>query len=620
MPKNNYNVTKLQSEIFNKTVQTKPMIYVENIKLLVKKTEENIKNINKEIKTINIKNSKNEKHKENINVLDRDTRHFAPASREWNNSVYTFNKNNLTDVAIKDNTVSNYIKNYFNLTPIPMVITKSKRMRDLVKRSSTKQLFVSKPEIKQTNDKAIINVYTYDREKKLFFRELYALRKWLNESLMGRKLKKSTNNLIKKFTKTNKKYKRTLMFGKHIVNQKNFYTYRQKQSKLRKYASKYKVKSNLYKKTINMLLRKKSFFTNVVVFKFIKFIYKLLNTKIRIIPSHYYTIGKGKKMHTKVYVNVILKENKKKKLTKTKEGKIRFVKIKPFEIIQMRKSYFNLNVFKEINMILLKRLKEDCNNLKTNSILSGFKRYKNNYKKALYKKYLKKELLIVKYLSKLYSNKFKFHTYLPGLKSILSKIYNKKIKLNLVNLKYLQLNSNMFSEAIAIKLRKRTTGLYRLLRKSFNLVKTLKPNEKFINLQKKNSFDKINIFFGKYNVINGDVMNKVFKEMFNGHLNTTSLNTTKEILRSLKYKWVTGARIEAKGRLTKRYAASRALFKYKYRGALRNLEYLNNTENQFKSPSVFMLRGEHKPNNQYSFVHSKRRIGAFGIKGWISNS
>lgn len=48
----------------------------------------------------------------------------------------------------------------------------------------------------------------------------------------------------------------------------------------------------------------------------------------------------------------------------------------------------------------------------------------------------------------------------------------------------------------------------------------------------------------------------------------------KGVLRSIKYKWVTGARIEAKGRLTKRYAASRAVFKYKYRGTLRNLERL----------------------------------------------
>ena len=147
----------------------------------------------------------------------------------------------------------------------------------------------------------------------------------------------------------------------------------------------------------------------------------------------------------------------------------------------MKKSYFNLDVFKEINVILMDKLIKNYKNLKYLNLVSKFHRYKNKSKKALSKKYLKKEILIIEYLSKLYLNKFKFHTYLPGLKNTLSKIYNKKIKLNLINLKYLQLNSDMFSEAISIKLRKRTKSLYKLLRKSFNLVKTLKPNEEYIN-------------------------------------------------------------------------------------------------------------------------------------------
>jgi hypothetical protein len=34
-----------------------------------------------------------------------------------------------------------------------------------------------------------------------------------------------------------------------------------------------------------------------------------------------------------------------------------------------------------------------------------------------------------------------------------------------------------------------------------------------------------------------------------------------------------------------------------------------------KAPSTVMVRNQMKPNLQYTFVSSKKRIGAFGIKG-----
>jgi CHASE2 domain-containing sensor protein len=50
-------------------------------------------------------------------------------------------------------------------------------MRNLIRRNSTKKLFVSKPEIKQTNDKVIITAYTADREKDFLLRKLYFFNK-----------------------------------------------------------------------------------------------------------------------------------------------------------------------------------------------------------------------------------------------------------------------------------------------------------------------------------------------------------------------------------------------------------------------------------------------------------
>jgi hypothetical protein len=46
---------------------------------------------------------------------------------------------------------------------------------------------------------------------------------------------------------------------------------------------------------------------------------------------------------------------------------------------------------------------------------------------------------------------------------------------------------------------------------------------------------------------------------------------------------------------------------------------LKNEESSFKGLSTIMLRGHVKSNIQYSFINSKTRNGAFGIKGWVSN-
>ena len=81
------------------------------------------------------------------------------------------------------------------------------------------------------------------------------------------------------------------------------------------------------------------------------------------------------------------------------------------------------------------------------------------------------------------------------------------------------------------------------------------------------------------------------------------------IIKKLKYKDVTGFRIEAKGRLTKRYTASRSLLKVKYKGNLLNID------SSLKGLSSVLLKGNLKSNIQYTKLASKSRIGSFGIKG-----
>jgi hypothetical protein len=47
----------------------------------------------------------------------------------------------------------------------------------------------------------------------------------------------------------------------------------------------------------------------------------------------------------------------------------------------------------------------------------------------------------------------------------------------------------------------------------------------------------------------------------------------------------------------------------KYKGGLKNVD------SSFKGISTIMLRGYAKSNVQYSFISSKNRNGAYGVKG-----
>jgi hypothetical protein len=73
-----------------------------------------------------------------------------------------------------------------------------------------------------------------------------------------------------------------------------------------------------------------------------------------------------------------------------------------------------------------------------------------------------------------------------------------------------------------------------------------------------------------------------------------------------------GIRLEVKGRLTKRYRADRAIYKLNWKGGLKN------TDSSFWGLSSTTFRGNLKPNVLYSISKSKRRIGSFAVKGWIS--
>jgi hypothetical protein len=95
-----------------------------------------------------------------------------------------------------------------------------------------------------------------------------------------------------------------------------------------------------------------------------------------------------------------------------------------------------------------------------------------------------------------------------------------------------------------------------------------------------------------------------FKQKFNNKLYLKNF-----VINNLKYRHVTGFRLEAKGRLTRRYTASRSVSKLRYKGNLMNID------SSYKGLSSVLLKGNLRSNVQFTKLNSKTRIGSFGIKG-----
>jgi hypothetical protein len=108
------------------------------------------------------------------------------------------------------------------------------------------------------------------------------------------------------------------------------------------------------------------------------------------------------------------------------------------------------------------------------------------------------------------------------------------------------------------------------------------------------------------NIIKKDDLDIKLNEIYS---NSERIHET--VLNSIKYKNLGGIRIEAKGRLTRRYRADRAIFKVLWKGGLKNID------SSYKRLSSVTLRGYVGSNLDYSVLASKRRVGSFAVKGWI---
>ena len=211
------------------------------------------KKINKNITTFNDKNIVDKSKKTNDEFNTDKYKHIPVSYREWCNSVYSFNKNNLSNISQSSVSTIKLITSYLNAynSKLEDKVRKTK-LSDKKKRLSCNKIHVSNGEFKHTNDKVIIVLYTYNRQKYNYLNLLKKNRKLLYHNELKEKFflikhtvlgylkknldKKNFNiieksNLINFYKKWIKKAMRTIKFYLYIKqllyinNSKYNYTY-----------------------------------------------------------------------------------------------------------------------------------------------------------------------------------------------------------------------------------------------------------------------------------------------------------------------------------------------------------------------------------------------------------
>jgi hypothetical protein len=511
-----------------------------------------------------------------LRYINNDTgkmKHFTPGAQEWYNNIYSYNKNYIKLLPITDKKIMNLLKTYFNFF-INHKILKTKRIANRYKKLSANKVFVGKGELKHTNEKLIITSYVYNVE------QLY--------------LKSITKKLTKSLYYPNKELKKYVNIdrnGKEIITYNRPFT-------LKEYLN---------------LSDHRIWHENFCFTLFWKEYIKLIGMKK-------------------------LKEEEKKEKKNRNDNSIKFIdRTKKIFLEAFSNRIYNEITFQHFFNSLLKLdekkeengkklLKFELQVIKNKLFFDDFDKYiamaKDNYLKTLKR---------FSYLLMVNNAKFE-KPFAWKLLRLIKNIYNKEVEFNIVNLNKMHLNSDIYTQAVSLKLRNRDNKLFKVLTSSLSKVKL--PNVSRIS-EKFNKSNKDEYLINK-------IRNMYINSMFNKNINTDPLNNLllsffpktenlemeiknrsciikrpislyRYIIRSLKHLKLAGIRIEAKGRLTRRFTASKSVFKVRWKGGLKNVD------SSFKGLSTIMLRGDRKSNVQYSMLSSKNRNGAFGVKGWISS-
>lgn len=239
-------------------------------------------------------------------------------------------------------------------------------------------------------------------------------------------------------------------------------------------------------------------------------------------------------------------------------------------------------------------------------------------------KLLYKELILLrKYKLRLNLNKYKFEEKLLfKLNNLIIKLLNKKVEFNIVSMKSIVFNSEFFTKLLGQKLKNRKAYIFGLMNIILNKAVLPKVNRIIERTPVIKSVD-LNLLENKFEtfslstILENNNLSELLNNLYYNIISTNNLDKDyakiyEIIFNSINYKNIGGIKLEIKGRLTKRNRADRSLFKVKYKGGLKNID------SSYKGISSANIRGYVKSNVEYSIFTSKRPVGAFAVKGWIS--
>jgi hypothetical protein len=490
-------------------------------------------------------------------------------SKEWRNIIYSFNRNNLKNIPANDVNVNKIIKNYFDLFFKKRFIG-LKRKKLLKRRKFLRRIFVSNVEIKHTNSKAKITLYTINREKEILKKKYMKL------------YKKISNKLLKSYI---------YLYKNHI---KNIYSF--------------------LSEAIN----------------------KVHSTDTSANTNDAAAAGGTSSEATRTSFEAADMLS----VAKTLHLRNEYFFV-PDSI--SKKNYLNhkwdyLELFLKLNNLFLR---------KTLSLL-----IKNKSKKYI---------RLLRRYNLLYSlNLFKFNklVLLPRLSNLLRKIVGKKVEYNIINLKSIIYHPDLFTKILALKIQKTHRRRYQKQMTSILKEAVLPKNNRLEGKERTLVYNNLDSYKSQYQDLKvisnlGSLVDDKLKQklewstsyepaatnynisellttIYNDELsreayfhNKLKLNSKLPeplrgyenihnlIYNSIRYKNMKGIKIAVKGRLTKRYRADRAVSSLMRKGKLQN------THSSSLGLSTVLFRGSASSHVSYSLAKSKRRVGAFAVKGWI---
>jgi hypothetical protein len=118
-------------------------------------------------------------------------KNFPTSTREWYNSIYTFNENNLNLILPATLSTINSVKGYLNMYNSSIEAKlRIRRLSPKSRRLSSHRIYAGNSELKHTNDKIILTFYTHNRQK---YNYLTVLRKRYLKFFKNKRKRKTLN-------------------------------------------------------------------------------------------------------------------------------------------------------------------------------------------------------------------------------------------------------------------------------------------------------------------------------------------------------------------------------------------------------------------------------------------